>query len=74
MEIPQSIQAELTKNPHFLTFPMAWLIQREVGGELDHHVDCSSIKGNNPLSGPHFLCDCGAVTGYWADIGGEDDS
>jgi hypothetical protein len=44
-----------------MDFPTAWAIQNEVGSTLDHHARCSSVPGWHPLSGPAFLCDCGAV-------------
>lgn len=44
----------------FLDFPTAWRIQRERPG-LDHHPRCSSVPGWDPISGPAFLCDCGAI-------------
>lgn len=48
-----------------LDFPTAWAIQREVGASLAHHPRCSSVPGWDPISGPHFLCDCGAVEKEW---------
>lgn len=48
-----------------LDFPTAWAIQREVGETLDHDPRCSSVPGWHPLSGPGFLCDCGAVGREW---------
>lgn len=44
-----------------MDFPTAWALQREVGEKLDHHPRCSSVPGWDPISGPHFLCDCGAL-------------
>jgi hypothetical protein len=38
----------------FLDFPTSWRIQRE--RVLEHDPRCSSI-----ISGPAFLCDCGAL-------------
>lgn len=49
----------------FLDFPTAWKIQREVGASLKHHPRCSSVPGWDPISGPAFLCDCGAVELEW---------
>ena len=50
-----------------LTFPDAWKIQKNC--LLDHDVKCSaSIFNPSPLSGPHFLCDCGAVENKFAEI------
>lgn len=43
-------------------FPTAWAIQREVGDKLEHLPRCSSVPGWHPMSGPGFLCDCGAIT------------
>lgn len=48
-----------------LDFPTAWAIQREVGATLTHHPRCSSVPGWDPISGPHMLCDCGAVEKEW---------
>lgn len=48
-----------------LDYPMAWAIQREVGETLDHDPHCSSVPGWHPMSGPAFLCDCGAVEREW---------
>lgn len=55
------------KCPDYADFPTAWAIQRwsEAGGNLEHHPRCSSVPGWDPISGPHFLCDCGAVTAEW---------
>jgi len=47
----------------FLDYPTAWAIQRQ--SLLTHHPRCSSVKGWDPISGPHFLCDCGAVMREW---------
>lgn len=44
-----------------LDFPTAWAIQNEVGHTLQHGPRCSSVPGWDPISGPGFLCDCGAV-------------
>ena len=51
------------EDPHNpgMDFPTAWAIQREMGDKLDHASRCSSVPGWHPMSGPHFLCDCGAV-------------
>ena len=49
----------------FLDFPTAWTIQEEVGPDLAHNPRCSSVAGWDPLSGPAFLCDCGAVRAEW---------
>jgi len=46
-----------------LDYPTAWAIQRR--GGLDHHPRCSSVPGWDPISGPGFLCDCGAVVKEW---------
>jgi hypothetical protein len=48
-----------------LDYPTAWAIQREVGASLVHHPRCSSVPGWSPISGPAFLCDCGAVEQEW---------
>lgn len=44
-----------------MDFPTAWALQREVGAQLEHAPRCSSVPGWDPMSGPHFLCDCGAL-------------
>lgn len=46
-----------------LNFPTAWAIQNE--GGLEHHPRCSCVPGWHPMSGPAFLCDCGAVRAEW---------
>ena len=52
-------------NAPFLDFPTAWAIQKECGAQLEHHPRCSSVPGWHALSGPAFLCDCGAVKAEW---------
>ena len=59
----QNIIDCMSKCPDFLDFPTAWAIQRHTS--LAHDAKCSSIAGHHPLSGPHFLCDCGAVIKEW---------
>ena len=49
--------------PDILDYPTAWAIQRE--GGLEHHPRCSCVPGWDPISGPSFLCDCGAVIEEW---------
>jgi hypothetical protein len=49
-----------------LDYPSAWAIQRR--GGLEHHPRCSSVPGWDPISGPHFLCDCGAVVKEWESL------
>lgn len=48
-----------------LDYPTAWAIQKNVGMQLDHSPHCSSVPGWDPMSGPAFLCDCGAVKREW---------
>ena len=48
-----------------LDYPTAWAIQREVGPQLDHDPRCSSVPSEGSMSGPGFLCDCGAVEREW---------
>lgn len=48
-----------------LDYPTAWAIQEEVGSSLEHHQRCSSVPGWDPISGPWFLCDCGAIEQEW---------
>lgn len=55
--------AELDPAPAFLDIPTAWAIQKR--GGFEHDPKCSSVPGHHPLSGPHFLCDCGAVISEW---------
>ena len=50
-----------------LDYPTAWAIQRAEGTTLDHHPRCSSVPGWDPLSGPGFLCDCGAIIARWEE-------
>lgn len=50
-----------------LDFPTAWAIQKAEGPALDHHPRCSSVPGWDPLSGPGFLCDCGAIVRRWEE-------
>lgn len=47
----------------FLDFPTAWKIQKET--KLKHDPKCSSVPGWHPMSGSHFLCDCGAMVDEW---------
>jgi hypothetical protein len=49
----------------YLDFPTAWAIQRERGSMLAHQARCSSVPGWDPISGPSFLCDCGAIRDEW---------
>ena len=53
-----------------LDFPTAWRIQEEM--TLSHDPKCSSVPGWHPLSGPGFLCDCGAVEAKWREIVGNE--
>lgn len=48
---------------NYLDFPTAWAIQR--AGGFAHHERCSSVPSEDPITGPAFLCDCGAVTREW---------
>lgn len=49
----------------FLDYPTAWAIQKEAGETLDHHPKCSSVPRKGSMSGPGFLCDCGALEREW---------
>lgn len=69
-EIPESIIEPMENCLDFLDFPTAWAIQKNHGAELKHDPRCSSVPGWNPLSGPGFLCDCGAVTKEWERLQG----
>lgn len=44
-----------------MTYPEAWALQNEVGESLTHQPRCSSVPGWCSISGPAFLCDCGAL-------------
>ena len=46
-------------------FPTAWALQREIGETLTHDPKCSSVPGASALSGPMWLCDCGALVAEW---------
>jgi len=48
-----------------LDYPTAWEIQKSVGAQLHHDPRCSAVPGHDPISGPSFLCDCGAITLEW---------
>lgn len=54
-------------NLKVLDYPTAWAIQKDRGTRLMHDELCSSLPGN-PMRGPHFLCDCGAVRKEWERI------
>ena len=55
----------------FLDFTTAWRIQKEIGTQIEHIRECSSVpKPESPnhrdrMAGPAFLCDCGAVELAW---------
>lgn len=49
----------------FIDYPTAWAIQK---AGVEHGERCSSVPGWNPISGPMFLCDCGAVEQRWVEI------
>jgi hypothetical protein len=57
--------------PHILDFKKAWAIQRARGNKLMHQPRCSSVPGWDKLSGPTFLCDCGAIVAEWQKIRGK---
>lgn len=61
----QKIVECMAQCPDYLDFPTAWAIQDAVGTSLNHQPRCSSVPGWDPLSGPAFLCDCGAITKEW---------
>lgn len=51
----------------FIDYPMGWALQREIGtNSPPHDPRCSCVEGWDPLSGPMFLCDCGAIKREWA--------
>jgi len=60
-DFPPEIIECVKRCPDFVDFPTAWAVQRDRGDKLEHHPRCSSVAGWDPISGPHFLCDCGAV-------------
>jgi len=49
-----------------LDYPTAWAIQETA--DLKHGDRCSSVPGWDPLSGPMWLCDCGAVEAHWEQL------
>lgn len=51
--------------PNYPDYPTAWAIQKDRGEKLNHHPRCSSVPGWDPISGPAFLCDCGAIEKEW---------
>jgi hypothetical protein len=59
------IAACMAACPEYPDFPTAWAIQEAVGATLLHNPRCSSVPGWCKISGPAFLCDCGAVAGEW---------
>jgi hypothetical protein len=63
--ITEDIRAKMERCPDYPDYPTAWAIQKDRGEELEHNERCSSIEGWDPMSGPHFLCDCGAVEREW---------
>lgn len=67
--ICEEIRQCMERCPEFLDYPTAWAIQKSHGNELEHHPRCSSVPGWDPLSGPGFLCDCGAVEDEWKRLG-----
>lgn len=66
-----SIAACMDRCPDFPDYPTAWAIQRSHGETLEHHPNCSSVPGWDPISGPGLLCDCGAVEREWERIKAE---
>ncbi len=68
IDIPLSIIENMNRCKKFMDFPTAWTIQREIGSLLNHDARCSSVPGWNPMSGPAFLCDCGAVEKKYDEI------
>lgn len=63
-----SILLCLKRCPDYPDYPTAWAIQHSHGKTLPHHPRCSSVPGWDPISGPGFLCDCGAVVEEWKRI------
>lgn len=62
----KELEAAEADCPTYTDFPTAWAIQRLAATgyiKLAHHERCSSVPGWHALSGPGFLCDCGAVAG-----------
>jgi hypothetical protein len=50
----------------FIDFPLAWALQRDIGNSSPpHNKRCSCVAGWHAMSGPGFLCDCGAIQKEW---------
>jgi hypothetical protein len=67
-DIPDSIIEPMRRCPDYPDFPTAWAIQHDRGETLSHGERCSSVPGWSPISGPGFLCDCGALVTEWEKI------
>lgn len=52
-----------------LDFPTAWRVQQR--GGFEHQPRCSCVPGWHAMSGPGFLCDCGAVEAQWRKLIGK---
>lgn len=63
--LPDGIAKPMANCPDYPDFPTAWAMQHDRGKRLSHNPKCSSVPGWHPLSGPAFLCDCGAVEAEW---------
>lgn len=61
LKISQKVLDCYNKCPDFLDIPTAWAIQETMNEQVEHHPNCSSVKGWYSMSGPHFLCDCDGV-------------
>ena len=71
MIVTEEVKQCIDKCPDFIDFPTAWAIQNTMNEHLEHDPKCSSVEGWHPLSGPAFLCDCGAVIRTWGKITGK---
>lgn len=68
MNVTQEVLDEIFKCPKYITFGSAWAIQHTMNDQLVHEPKCSSVEGWCSLSGPCFLCDCGAIEKCWEEI------
>jgi hypothetical protein len=62
---PEELRARIVGD-EFLSISLAWKIQNST--DLEHNERCSSVEGWHPMSGPAFLCNCGAVDQYYDQV------
>lgn len=67
-KVSDKITECMARCPEYIDFPTAWAIQHDHGAKLSHAPRCSSVPGWDPISGPGFLCDCGAIVAEWKRI------